>query len=416
MSFLSHNFFMSFTQEHLMLKGLIALSFGTFSFGTVEFAVMGLLPYIASDFSVSKAEAGGTVAAYSYGVCIGVLYLMLSYRLNLKTSALILIAVHLVSSLATALSGSFELLYAARLPAGLPHGCYIGPGAVIAAKLAGSSGKGASAVAILLAGQTLSNVVGVPLGTFLAHHFSWRLIFWIFSAWAVFTAVCVMLWLPDPGKSDSANFKDQFAFLKKRAPYVIAAAMFFGDAGIFGMYSYVSPILTDFMSFPLAYVPTVLVAAGMGMTVANIIAGKISDLFTPSRVACFLLFSSVPAMMLCYYCRDNLYIALPCLVYSISMIFGLSTPLQVSILRTAQGGALLAVALGQISFNFGISFGAFAGGIPLDAGLSAGYCLLIASAFALFAAVMMLIYIITDEQKFDRSMQRRKELKAEQGK
>ena len=105
-----------------MIKGLIALSFGTLSFGTAEFVVMGLLPYIAQDFGVSHAMAGNTIAAYSFGVCTGVIYLISTRKLNLKTSILIVISVHFLALIATAFAPSFKMLLAARFFSGMPHG------------------------------------------------------------------------------------------------------------------------------------------------------------------------------------------------------------------------------------------------------------------------------------------------------
>lgn len=389
-----------------MIKGLIALSFGTLSFGTAEFVVMGLLPYIAMDFNVSHAMAGNTIAAYSFGVCAGVVYLISTRKLNLKTSILFIIAVHCAALIFTAFAPTFEMLLLARFFSGMPHGCYIGLGAIIAARLA-QTGKGSTAMAILLAGQTLANVFCVPLGTTLAHTFSWRMIFYVFILWSIFVFVSVLIFLPDPGKMEDHGFKKQFAFLKYKAPYLVGAAMLLGNGGIFCMHTYVSPVLTDFVGIPLALVSTVLIAMGIAMMVANLVAGKVSDIYTPGRVSCFLLFTTIFTLLISFFVGDIPWIGIPLLIYSSGMLFGLSTPLQVAILRTAPGGELIAMAIGQIGFNLGNSLGAFVGGIPLDLGLSPSYCILLGAFITALGTLSMYIYIRKDEWRYDKSRKQR---------
>lgn len=389
-----------------MIKGLIALSFGTLSFGTAEFVVMGLLPYIAQDFNVSNAMAGNTIAAYSFGVCTGVIYLISTRKLNLKTSILIVICVHFLALIATAFAPTFELLLAARFFSGMPHGCYIGLGAIIAARLA-KNGNGSSAMAILLAGQTLANVFCVPLGTTLAHAFSWRMIFYIFVLWSMFVFISVWRFLPDPGKMEDKGFLNQFAFLKYKAPYLVGAAMLLGNGGIFCMHTYVSPVLTDFVGIPLAAVSSVLIAMGIAMAIANLVAGKFSDIYTPGRVSCFLLFTTIATLLASFLWGNNPWLGIPLLIYSSGMLFGLSTPLQVAILRTAPGGELIAMAIGQIGFNLGNSLGASVGGIPLDMGLNPSYCILLGVIITALGTLTMYIYIRQDEHRYDKTRKQR---------
>lgn len=49
----------------------------------------------------------------------------------------------------------------------LPHGAYFGVASIVAEKLA-DKGKGSEAVSIMIAGMTIANLFGVPLGTSLA--------------------------------------------------------------------------------------------------------------------------------------------------------------------------------------------------------------------------------------------------------
>src|ERR1700731_1328227 len=54
-----------------MPLALIALTIASFGIGTTEFVIMGLLPDVARDLSVSIPAAGMLVSAYALGVTIG---------------------------------------------------------------------------------------------------------------------------------------------------------------------------------------------------------------------------------------------------------------------------------------------------------------------------------------------------------
>lgn len=382
-----------------MIKGLIALAFGALSFGVVEFVAMGLLPYIAHDFNVDIAMAGHTISAYAFGVCFGVLYMAFTRKLNLKVSICIVVTVHLIGTICTAFATSYEWLLAARFLSGMPHGCFFGLAAIISTRIA-QAGKASTAMAIMIAGQTLSNVFGVPLGTALAHTFSWHMIFYIMAVWALIVLISLWRWLPNPGHMEDHGFKSQFAFLKHKAPYLVGLSILLGDGGIFCLQSYVSPVLTDFVGVSLVLVPTILIAMGIAMMIANLIAGRLSDIYTPGKVSSVIFLATIGAMLLIFFIGDYTILGVACMIFCSGMLFGLSTPQQVSVLRTSPGGELIGVAFGQIAFNFGNAIGAWFGGIPLDMGLNARYCVLVAIIITVIGTVFMLIYTKSHEKFF----------------
>lgn len=382
-----------------MIKGLIALAFGALSFGVAEFVVMGLLPYIAMDFDVDIATAGHTISAYAFGVCFGVLYMMFSRKLNLKLSICIVIFCHLLGVILTAVASDFTFLLIARFISGMPHGCFFGLGAIIASRIA-TAGHGSSAMALMLAGQTVSNVFGVPLGTALAHNFSWRAIFVLMAIWAVLVLLSLWRWLPDPGKMEDHGFMKQFEFLKKRAPYLVGISILLGNGGLFCLQSYVSPILTDFVGLSLVYVPTVLIVMGIAMTIYNLIAGRLSDIFTPAKVSLVIFISCIAAAICLFFFGNMLWLGVVLMVYCAGCLFGLSTPQQVTILRVSTGGELIGVAFGQVAFNFGNAVGAFLGGLPMEQGYGAQYTIVVAVGLMIIGTLAMLLFSLKDEAYF----------------
>ena len=156
-----------------MKKSLIALSFGTLGLGIAEFVMMAILPYIAADLYISIPTAGHLISAYALGVCAGAPLLTLARKLPLKNILLGLVAVMITGNLLASLAPSYWAMLAARFISGLPHGAYFGVASIVAERLA-DKGKGSEAVSIMIAGMTIANLFGVPLGTSLSTLLSWR--------------------------------------------------------------------------------------------------------------------------------------------------------------------------------------------------------------------------------------------------
>ena len=167
-----------------MKKSLVALAFGTLALGIAEFVMMAILPYVAGDLHVSIATAGHLISAYALGVCVGAPALIFARRLPLKRILLILVCLMIAGNLCAAVAPGYGVLMLARFVSGLPHGAYFGVGSIVAEKLA-DEGKGAEAVSIMIAGMTVANLFGVPLGTTLSEALSWRATFLLVGCWGL---------------------------------------------------------------------------------------------------------------------------------------------------------------------------------------------------------------------------------------
>ena len=153
---------------------MLALALGGFGIGTTEFASMGLLPAMASATGVSEPVAGHFVSAYALGVVVGApVIAALAARVERRTLLIALMGTFVIGNLATALAPGYETLLAARFLAGLPHGAYFGVAALVAAHLA-EPGKRAKAVATVMMGLSVANVIGVPATAFFGQILGWR--------------------------------------------------------------------------------------------------------------------------------------------------------------------------------------------------------------------------------------------------
>ena len=380
-------------------KGLIALAFGTLGLGIAEFVAMGLLPYWAADFNITLSQSGYGVSAYALGVAIGVFCIILMRAVKLKTILLLMIVIHIVGNTLTGFASSYETMLAARFIAGLPHGAYFGVGSIIAQRLA-SRGKGTTAIAIMIAGMTISNIFGVPVGTALAHSFTWRIIFYFIGAWGIIVLLSAIFFIRDVGKIVDNGFKSQFVFLKHPAPWLVLSATAFGNAGIFCMQSYISPILTDFASVPLGQVSIVMGAMGVCMVIANLVSGRLCDRYTPGIIATICQVIAVLALLGVAAFGQNTLACLILVCIIAGMLFAVGSPEQVSILRTAPGGLLLGASMIQAAFNLGNALGAYVGGIPLDHNMSMSYITVFGAMLTTIGALSMYWFYRKHEQHF----------------
>ena len=389
------NVFINKERERNMKKSLVALAFGTLGLGIAEFTMMGLLPYVAADLGIGIPVAGHLISAYAMGVCCGAPLLLLARRARLKDILLALVGLMLVGNLCAALSPSYPVLLAARFVSGLPHGAYFGVGSIVASRLA-DEGHGTQAVSIMIAGMTVANLLGVPLGTSLSHVLSWRVTFMLVSGWALLTLWYVWRWVPQVEGLEDTGFRGQFRFLKRPAPWLVLAATALGNGGVFCWYSYVSPQMTEVSGFSDGAMTALMVLAGFGMVAGNLAGGRLSDRYTPGRVA--MVTQGVLALLLVamFFLAPVKWLAPLLMAACTAGLFAVSSPEQVLMIRLAPGGELLGGASVQMAFNLGNAIGAWAGGLATVRGYE--WPALPGAALAFGGFVMLAVFNRVDRQ------------------
>ena len=350
-----------------MKKSLIALAFGTLGLGIAEFTMMGILPYVANDLHISLPMAGHFISAYALGVCCGAPILLWARKYPLKHILLGLMALMLVGNLCASMASSYWMLLIARFISGFPHGAYFGVGSIVAGKLA-DEGKGAEAVSIMVAGMTVANLFGVPLGTSLSHLISWRVTFLLVGCWGLIVLYYIWRWVPQVEGLADTGFKGQFRFLKKPAPWLILGATALGNGGVFCWYSYINPLLTNVSGFSEESITALMVLAGFGMVAGNLISGRLSDRYTPGRVGTVGQGLICVTLLLIFFLSPNAWCSALLMTLCTAGLFAVSSPEQVLIIRVAHGGEMLGGAAVQIAFNLGNAIGAYLGGLVVTGG------------------------------------------------
>lgn len=372
-----------------MKKSLIALAFGTLGLGIAEFTMMGILPYVAADLDISIPTAGHFISAYALGVCFGAPILLWARRYPLKHILLGLMALMMVGNLCASVSTSYWMLLAARFISGLPHGAYFGVASIVASRLA-DEGRGAEAVSIMVAGMTVANLFGVPLGTSLSHLLSWRVTFLLVGLWTVIVLYYIWRWVPHVQGLQDTGFKGQFRFLRRPAPWLVLGATALGNGGVFCWYSYINPLLTDVSGFSSESITSLMVLAGFGMVAGNLISGRLSDRYTPGRVAMTVQGALCAILLLIFLLSSNPWCSALLMTLCTAGLFAVSSPEQVLIIRVAPGGEMLGGAAVQMAFNLGNAVGAYAGGLAVGAGYQ--YTALLGVPFALCGFVLCYVF------------------------
>ena len=365
------------TQKTRVAPALFALALGGFGLGLTEFVAMGLIPQLAADLlpeiwagdpERATAQAGWLISAYALGVVVGAPTIAaLSARFPRRALLLWCVGVFTFGSVASALSPTFELVLVSRFVAGLPHGAYFGIAALVAARLMGPGRRGVG-VAVVLSGLTLANVVGVPTATFVGQTFGWR------SAYVVVTVVFVVAFLalaatlPHQAGDPTATLRRELGALKRGQVWLALLTGAIGFGGLFAVYTYVAPMVTEVAGLDEGVVPWALVAIGLGMTLGNVLGGAGSDRHVgrTMMISFGVLALGLVGVALGASWTPTLFAAL---FVTGAAASALSPAIQTRLMDVAGDSQTLAAAINHAALNIGNSLGAWLGGITIAAGL-----------------------------------------------
>jgi DHA1 family arabinose polymer transporter-like MFS transporter len=377
-----------------MKKSLVALLFGGLGIGITEFVMMGLLPDIAKDLSISIPQAGHLISAYALGVVIGAPVLVsIAGSYPPKKILIALMIMFTAFNAFSAFAPGYSTLFIGRLLAGLPHGAFFGVGSVVASRIA-EKGKEAQAVSVMFAGLTIANIIGVPLGTYIGHHYSWRFTFVIIVLVGLVTLLSLKAWMPALPATRNRDFKKELDFFKDPNSWLIILMIAIGTGGLFSWYSYIAPLLTDVSGFRADSITYILVLAGMGMFVGNIIGGKLADRISPAKASLALLLAMAVSLFIIHYVSVNQTLSLVMTFVTGAISFAVAAPIQMLMINTSKGSEMLAASVSQASFNIGNALGAFLGGLPLAAGFDYTSPVWVGTLMALTGAVFAWMIIL----------------------
>lgn len=352
-----------------MPLGLLALAVGGFGIGLTEFVIMGLLPEVAADFAVTETVAGYLISGYAIAVAVGAIGLTAAViRLDRKKVLVGLMGLFIAGNLLSALAPTYELLLAGRILAALCHGAFFGIGAVVATSMVAPDRR-AGAIAMMFAGLTSANVLGVPFGTFLGQQLGWRSTFWAITVIGVVALVGIVALVP--ATADDAvppRLRAELRAFREPQVWWSILVTVLGFGGMFGGFTYIAYTLTEVSGFASSTVPWLLVVFGSGLFVGNYLGGKAAD---RSITRTLLVLLAVLTVVLAVFALTATSQVVTVVSLFFMGAFGFATVpgLQLRIMGHAAGAPTMASAANIAAFNVGNALGAWVGGLTIGAGL-----------------------------------------------
>lgn len=345
-----------------------ALAIGAFAIGVTEFATMGLLPHIARELGITVPQAGHAVSFYAIGVVVGApLITTIAAHMDRKTLLLGLMGLFALGNLASMLAPDATLFNLARFASGLPHGAYLGIGAVVAASLVPVNRRGRAMSRVML-GLTIANIFGVPVATALGNMLGWRSAYALVAGLGILTVIMVAVAVPRVKLGTAPSARGEMKAIARPQIVLTLLAGSVGFGGMFAVYTYVAPTMTDVAGVPETAIPWVLAVYGLGMTVGSLIAGPLVDKsIERSGVAGMIL----SALVLTAFGAFTHIAAIAIIALFFIGIAGsmITTALQMRLLRDSHDAPSLAAAMNHAAFNLANALGAWLGGIVITAGL-----------------------------------------------
>ncbi|MCP3800865.1 MFS transporter [Allokutzneria sp. A3M-2-11 16] len=351
-----------------MPAALLALAISAFGIGTTEFVIMGLLPEVATDFGVTIPAAGLLISGYALGVVVGApLLTALGSRLPRKTILVALMGLFIVGNLVSAVAGSYGLLMTGRIVAALSHGAFFGVGSVVAAGLVAPERK-ASAIAMMFTGLTVANVLGVPMGTALGQQLGWRSTFWAVTVLGVIGLVGIITLVPRQPVVDNGGLRGELAVFRDRQVWLALVTTALGFAGVFASFTYIAPMMTEVAGFSPGAVTWLLVLFGAGLFAGNLLGGRAADRSLMPSLYAFLTALAVVLVVFVFTAHSQVLAAVTIAAFG-AVGFATVPPLQMRVMRKAEGAPALASAANIAAFNLGNALGAWLGGAAIEGGL-----------------------------------------------
>lgn len=373
-----------------MPTSLLVLALSAFAIGTTEFVIMGLLPEVAGDLSVTIPAAGWLVSGYAFSAAIGApIMALLTARLPRKTALLMLMGIFILGNLLCAVAANYGLLMLARIITALCHGAFFGIGSVVAASLVPANRK-ASAVALMFTGLTLANVLGVPAGTALGQIAGWRSPFWAVTLIGVFALIGLWSVLPRKHDEEAVDMRKEVAALRNGPLWLALATTVLFSAAVFALFTYVAPLLGEVTQVSPCGITWSLVLIGLGLTLGNILGGRLADWRLGTTLAGVFATMAVVSTVLSWTSASLIPAEITLFIWA-AAAFAAVPALQVNVVRVGGAAPNLVATLNIGAFNVGNAIGAWVGGSVINHGLGLTRVPLAGAVLSVLALIAVMI-------------------------
>ncbi|MGW2341858.1 Cmx/CmrA family chloramphenicol efflux MFS transporter [Streptomyces sp. NPDC001661] len=358
------------------------LGLSVFALGTSEFMLSGILPAVADDMNVTIPQAGLLISAFAIGMVVGApLLAVATLRLPRRTTLISLITVFGLGQVAGALAPSYAALFASRVVSALACAGFWAVGAAVAIAMVPVNQR-ARAMAVMIGGLSIANVLGVPAGAFLGDGLGWRAAFWAVGVASAIALVGIVTLVPKiPLPAERPRLKRELSIYADRRVWLSIAVTALAAGGVFCAFSYLSPLLTDVAGLPESWVPAVLALFGIGALAGTTLGGRIADahlfgVLLTGITASTVFLAALALLGLPQALNSVRAGGTPSAVAAVALSFLLgfsafytAPALNARMFNVAGAAPTLAGATTTAAFNLGNTGGPWLGGTVIDAGL-----------------------------------------------
>lgn len=342
---------------------LLGLTFCTFVFNTSEFMPIGLLSDIANDLNISDARAGMLISVYAWVVALMSLPLMIIVsKMELKRLLLTIIAVFVLSHVASALAEGYYTLMFSRIGVACSHAIFWSIVSPLAVRIVPAD-KRAFALSMVATGSSIAMVVGLPLGRVVGLYLGWRMTFLSIGVISVLIFIYIAAMLPKVPSRGKFSVKRLPALLHNRVLLgVFIMSVLFATAHYTG-YSYIEPFLGRVAGFTPKIVTLVLIVFG-GSGMLGSIAFSKYYMSNPRRFVAVATVAPALCLLLMQVSAVSLASVLAVCVVWGAMATAFNIAFQDNVMRFAPEEATsVAMSIFSGIFNLGIGSGAYIGGV-----------------------------------------------------
>ena len=271
-----------------------------------------------------------------------------------------------IGNIIAAMAPTYGWLMAGRIVTALCHGAFFGIGSVVATD-AVSPDKRARAIALMMTGLTLANVLGVPLGTLLAQHFGWRSMFWAIAFLGAVGLVGITILVPYHTMRQDTHLAHELAMFKRPQVWLSLAVTVMGFGGVFAVFAYIAQVMTVIAGFSTSNLVYLLFLFGLGLVLGNILGGRAADRSLLATLC--ILFIALASILFVFTFTAQHQISAAITLFLLGVVgFAIVSPVQMQIVQQAKDAPTLASATNVAAFNIGIAAGTYLGGLTIHLG------------------------------------------------
>jgi DHA1 family inner membrane transport protein len=246
---------------------------------------------------------------------------------------------------------------------------------------------------MMMSGLMLATLLGVPLAAWMGQHWGWRAAFVLVGVIAAIACVAIRRGVPDVPAPHGASPLRELGALARPQVWLTLGIAAIGFGGMFAVFSYIKPLLTEVTGIGLDAVPLVLALFGLGTVSGNLLGARMADHALMRGIGLLLAWSVLVLAAVPFTAAHP--VAACINVFLVGTLVSIGPALQVRLMDTAGEAQTLAAALNHSAFNTANALGAWLGGAAISAGFgwtATGWVgvLLAFGGLAVFAASLWL--------------------------